>query len=79
VASTLAGIIQLGLVIPVLAVGSSAAGDALGGLARIGLALLWGGLTLFAGWSWLRGRWRVVLAPLVTAGVLVFVSAIRTA
>ena len=78
-ASTLAGLIQLGLVIPVLAVASSAAGDALGGFARMGLALAWGGLTLFAGWSWLAGRWRVVLTPVATVAVLVLVSTMRPA
>ena len=74
VASTVAGLVQLGLVIPVLVVASSAAGDGLGGLARIGLALAWGGFTLFAGWSWLRGRWRIVLAPIGTLAALLLVS-----
>lgn len=54
VTSTVAGLIQLGLVIPVLAVASSPAEDALGDLARIGVALVWGGVTLFAAWSWLH-------------------------
>lgn len=70
-----ATLIQLGLVIPVLAVAASGAGDAFGGLARVGLALAWGGLTLFAGWSWLLARWRGVLAPLGTiAGLALVVS-----
>lgn len=70
-------ILQVGLVIPVVAVAGSAAGDAWGGVARVALALGWGVLTLFAGWSWLFGRWRVVLAPLGTIGALVLVSTLR--
>jgi hypothetical protein len=78
-ASSVAGLLQLGLVVPVLAVASSAAGEQFGGVARIGLAVVWGGLTLFAGWSWLMGRWRIVLAPVITVAVLVFVLAMRPA
>ncbi len=78
-ASTVAGLAQLGLVIPVLAVATSAAGDGLGGLARIALALTWGGLTLFAGWSWLHGRWRIVLAPILTVAATLLVSTLGTA
>lgn len=70
-------LLQVGLVIPVLAVAASASGDAWGGFARILLALVWGGLTLFAGWSWLFGRWRVVLAPLVTAVAVWSASSLR--
>jgi len=70
VVGSAAALLQLALVIPVLAIGGSAVGDGLGGLVRIGLALLWGGLTLFAAWSWLLGRWRVVVAPIVTAAAL---------
>lgn len=36
-------------------------------LARLVLVAVWAGLTLFAAWSWVFGRWRVLLAPLVTA------------
>jgi hypothetical protein len=79
VASTVAGLLQLGLVVPVLAVASSTAGESLGGLARIGLALAWGGLTLFAGWSWLFGRWRIVLAPMLTVAALLVITAMRPA
>jgi hypothetical protein len=75
VTATTAGIIQLALAIPVLVVGSSAAGDGLGGLARIVLALVWGGLTLFAAWSWVLGRWRIVLAPPLTVGAILLTSA----
>jgi hypothetical protein len=76
VVGTAAAVVQLGLVIPVLAVAGSSAGDGLGGVARIALALVWGGSTLFAGWSWLFNRWRVVLAPVATVAALVFVSTV---
>ena len=75
VVGSAAGLVQLALVIPVLAIGGSAVGDGLGGFVRIGLALLWAGLTLFAAWSWIFGRWRVVLAPVVTAAALFLASA----
>ena len=75
VVGSAAALVQLALVIPVLAIGGSSVGDALGGFMRIALALLWGGLTLFAAWSWIFGRWRVVLAPVVTAVALVLASA----
>jgi hypothetical protein len=78
-ASSGAALLQLGLVVPVLAVASSTAGDAFAGVARIGLAVVWGGLTLFAGWSWLMGRWRIVLAPAGTVAILLLVSAMRPA
>ena len=74
VVASAAAVIQIGLVVPVFVVGSSAAGDGLGGFVRIGLALLWGGLTLFAAWSWLFGRWRVVIAPLVTGAALLLAA-----
>lgn len=69
--------LQVGLVIPVLAVAGSSAGDAWGGLARPRQTLTWGALTLLAGWSWLVGRWRVLLAPLGTVATLVLVSTLR--
>ena len=76
VTASAAAVIQLGLVIPVVIVGGSPAGDGLGGFVRIGLALLWGALTILAAWSWLFGRWRVVIAPLVTAtAVMIAASA----
>ena len=75
VVGSAAALIQLALVVPVVVIGGSAAGDGLGGFMRIALALLWGGLTLFAAWSWLLGRWRVVLAPVVTALAFVLASA----
>jgi hypothetical protein len=70
VVATVALLVQLVLVVPLLIVAASPVGDALGGFARIGLALVWGALTLFAAWSWLLGRWRVVLAPIGTIAVL---------
>jgi len=71
---TAAAILQLALVVPVVMVGNSLAGDGLGGFGRTGLALWWGGLTLFAAWSWVLGRWRVVLAPILTAAALLVAS-----
>jgi hypothetical protein len=76
VVASAAAVIQFGLVIPVLVVGSSAAGDGLGGFVRIGLGLLWGGLTLFAAWAWVFGRWRVVIAPLVTGLGLIIATSV---
>ncbi len=68
---TSAALIQLGLVVPLLVIGGSLEDDWPQGLVRIVLALIWGGLTLFAAWSWVLGRWRVVLAPMITAAVLI--------
>jgi hypothetical protein len=70
VASWAALLGQLALAIPTLMLG----GD-LGWPLGIVLALVWGGLTLATAWSWVLGRWRVVLGPLVTAIVLLVVSA----
>ena len=58
----------------VLIVGSSSVAEGLGGFAGIGLALLWGGMTLFAAWFWVFGRWRVVIAPVITGSALVVAS-----
>jgi hypothetical protein len=74
VVGTAAALVQLGLVVPFMALGGSLDGDGPEGLVRIGLALIWGGLTLFAAWSWVLGRWRVVLAPAATAAVLFVAS-----
>jgi hypothetical protein len=74
VVGSAAALVQIGLVIPVLVVGGSEAGDGLGGFVRVLLALVWGGLTLFAAWSWVLGRWRVIFAPVATAAVLLFAS-----
>jgi hypothetical protein len=79
VIGTVAALVQLGLIVPVLVVGGSAAGDGLGGFVRLGLTLLWGGLTLFAAWSWVFGRWRIVLAPLLTVAAVLIVSSARQA
>ena len=59
-------IVQLAMTLPIYAVGS-----AIGGIGGVLLALTWGGLTLFAAWSWVRGRWRVVVAPILTAALIV--------
>jgi len=70
VVGTGAALVQLGLAVPLLVVGGSMDGDGSEVAVRIVLALIWGGLTLFAAWSWVLGRWRVVLAPVVTTAVL---------
>ena len=59
VIGTAAGAFQLAMGLPVLAVGRGWLGTA--------LALVWGVLTLFAAWSWIMGRWRIVIAPILTA------------
>jgi hypothetical protein len=66
VVGTGALLVQLALVVPLLMLTSSATGRSLGGLVGVALALAWGGLTLFAAWSWVVARWRVVLAPIAT-------------
>ena len=64
VIGTAAGAFQLALAIPVLAVGR--------GWLGVGLAVVGGVLTLFAAWSWVRGRWVIVVAPILTAlGVVI--------
>jgi hypothetical protein len=68
--ATAALVVQGLLAIPLVVVTGPAAGEALGGFGRIGLALVWGGLTLFAAWSWVLGRWRVVIAPIATGALL---------
>jgi hypothetical protein len=74
-----AAILQLVLVVPILAFGGSASGADGRGAARVVLALVWAGLTLFAAWSWIFGRWRVVLAPVLTVLALYVASAIPRA
>jgi hypothetical protein len=68
VVGTVAGVLQLALAIPILAVSR--------GPLNTLLAAVWGGLTLFAAWSWLMGRWRIVVAPILTVVALVAVSAL---
>ena len=65
-----AGLAQLLLVVPLLAVAGGRPGEALGGAAGVLLALAWGGLTLYAAWSWLFGRWRLLAIPVITAALL---------
>jgi hypothetical protein len=67
VIGTAAGAFQLALAIPVLAVGR--------GWLGVALAAVWGALTLFAAWSWVRGRWRIVIAPILT-GLALFAVAV---
>lgn len=67
VIGTAAGLFQLALAIPILAVSR-------GWLNTI-LAIVWGVLTLFAAWSWVMGRWRIVVAPALTIAALAVVSA----
>jgi hypothetical protein len=74
IVDTAAFILQLLLAIPLLIVAGSSAGDALGGAARILLALAWGAASLFATWSWMHRRRRVVLAPLCTIALLLAAS-----
>lgn len=62
VGGTAAGLLQLTLAIPILTVSR--------GWLNTVLALIWGGLTLFAAWSWVFGRWRIVLAPILTLAAL---------
>jgi len=62
VGRTAAVLLQLALAIPILTVSR-------GPLDTV-LALIWGGLTLFAAWSWVFGRWRIVLAPILTVAAL---------
>jgi hypothetical protein len=40
------------------------------------LALVWGAMTLFAAWSWITWRWRVVIAPLVTISAILVRAAV---
>ena len=75
--STLAALAQLTSVVPLLVVAGGPAGDAMGQIGRVLLGLAWGGLTLWAAWSWIFGRWRLLAAPLLTAGLLLVVSGLR--
>jgi hypothetical protein len=58
VRGTAAGLLQVALAVPILSIEP--------GWVNTVLALIWAGLTLFAAWSWVLGRWRIVLAPIVT-------------
>jgi hypothetical protein len=58
VIGTVAAAFQIALAIPVLAVGH--------GWLGVALALVWGAATLFAAWAWLFGKWRIVIAPILT-------------
>ena len=66
VIGTAALVLQIALAIPILLIGQGTMG--------VVLAVAWGGLTLFAAWSWVLGRWRVVAAPPLTLGLLFVTS-----
>ncbi len=66
VVSTVAALLQLALALPVLAVAQGWDGTV--------LALVWGAATLFAAWSWVMGRWQIVVAPLVTIVAILAVA-----
>jgi hypothetical protein len=64
-----AAVIQILLVIPLLGLVLTES-SGWGVVVQIAATLVWAGLTLFAAWSWVLGRWRVVAAPFVTIAVL---------
>ncbi len=66
VLTTLAFIVQFALVVPLVLLSS----DAGGGWLRTGVGLVWGAGTLWAGWCWVTGEARSILAPLVTGGLI---------
>lgn len=68
IVATAALLLQIALALPVLLLG--------GGLAGTLLALGWGAMTVFAFWSWITWRWRVVIAPLVTIAAILVRAAI---
>ena len=68
VVATVALLLQIALALPVLVLG--------GGVAGTVLALVWGAMTLFAAWSWITWRWRVVIAPLVTIAAILVRAAV---
>ena len=66
VVATAAGLLQLGLALPVLVVGRGWPGTV--------LAIAWGAATVFAAWCWVMGRWWIVLAPPVTIAAILAVA-----
>ena len=60
VVSWLALLAQLALAIPTVIVGSY-----WGGVIGVVVAVAWGLATIFTAWSWVLGRWRVVLGPVL--------------
>jgi hypothetical protein len=69
VVGSAAAIVQFALVIPVLAI-AVAEPSTSASLVPVAVALVWGGLTLYAAWSWVLGRWRVVAIPVVMIVIL---------
>jgi hypothetical protein len=61
-ARTAAFLGQFALVIPVIALSA----DTGGGWVRTAVALVWGAGTLWAGWCWMIGSSRGLVAPVVT-------------
>lgn len=59
VVSWAALIAQLALAVPMLGIARDL------GILGVAIALGWAGATLFTAWSWVLGRWRVVLAPIL--------------
>jgi fatty acid desaturase len=62
---------QLLLAVPMLAIARDL------GLLGAVIALVWAGVTLFTAWSWVLGRWRVVLGPILFGLALVLVSSLE--
>lgn len=58
--SWLALIGQIALAIPMLLFATD-----IGGLIGLVVAMSWGLTTLYTAWSWVLGRWRVVLGPIL--------------
>ncbi len=66
VLTTVAFVVQFALVVPLLLLQA----DAGGGWLRAGVGLVWGLGTLWAGWCWVTGQSRSILAPIGTAALI---------
>jgi hypothetical protein len=66
VLTTVAFVVQFALVVPLLMLSA----DAGGGWLRPAVALVWGLGTLWAGWCWMTGQARSVVAPIVTGALI---------
>jgi len=69
VVASAAAVVQFALLVPVLGL-AVAEPSTSASLVPVAVALAWGGLTLYAAWSWVMGRWRVVAIPVVMLGIL---------
>jgi hypothetical protein len=47
------------------------------GLLGVVIAVVWAGVVLFTAWSWVLGRWRVVLGPILFGLAQVLVSSLE--